>query len=178
MRATYIAIVISFLVLISGCGTDSAEIPELDDPRLIKFAIERSGSIYSTRVGNPTRVLGVIATLRELDELDDTHEYGPARTGLDSPVFYFVIRTDILLHDHTGDPKEIEDGWLNTVFDVSTGQERRGGGGLSYLHHPEMVELTIPENLEQLVVDQGTLFPKTAVAGSPVTPAPPATVAP
>jgi hypothetical protein len=173
MRSVLIFTAFVIAALLSGCMTDKQSMPSIDDPELVKYALDRAGGFRTERTSEPRRILAVETTMQELDDLDVSSKHGPGQPNLDVPVYYFVFQVDYRYYGG-----EETHGWLRAVFDVATGNPRSGGSGPTYLYHPEMIELEIPDGLEDIEVIRNEIFPEKHKPGPPVTPAPPATEAP
>ncbi len=168
------SLIVAFTI---GCNIGDQKLPEIDDPLVIKYALDRSGSIYSNRLSPPSRIVAAETTLREMDELDDSGSYGPGQLGLDEPMYYFAFRVEYRQHGHGIEPED-RIGWLSTTFEIATGRTRSGGGGPDYQHLSGIVELDIPDGLEELVVEKSEIFPLEDKPAPVATAAPPATSAP
>ena len=166
-----------------SCSTGPEQVT-MDDPRMIKYAWDRAGTRYVTTLGAPTRIYAVETTLRELDELDDRHSYGPGRIDIDYPIYFFAFECDYqmwvydITPDGVGGRTETRHGWLTVAIEVNDGDPRRSGEGPDFIRHPDRVLLPVPKNLESISYTPSELFPLFGTPAPFATAAPPATPAP
>ncbi len=176
MKDGHLVAIVLACWLLSACGGNSTT-PAIDDPRVLKHVFDLGGT-SATSGEYPNTILAVETTIAEINVIDARSSYSPSNADLNDSVYYFVFSGQFAPNGPGSNREFPSVAWATAILETDTGKLLQRTYGSSYLHHPDLSQISVPRNLASIDVDPAKLIPAWGQNSPTVTPAPPATSAP